>query len=665
MILTSTAFQDKLQDASNRVIRMKIETWDTKMCTPTKGVPFVFYEHDSNDTPVWGSLDRLLPSTGSGKAVLPNLAFNWSYSSPFYINTPYYAVEFSGYFYSEEASSDFGFYIFGDSQKVELEFNSVTHVTSGAEVFHSPLQFAKSSSAVSVSSGVWYQFKLRVWGETGARHNGIALMYTYDFSSVDEADFRASDLKIVNAGVCNTTSGFESATQVTHFSNVQGDRKRNEPTEYTFEVPLGDETNAYIRNSINEYVNGSITLHEGRLIKIWAGYECDSTPNSSQTEGDVVGDVEYIPRFTGFIYGFEANRNGDTLRVRCRDFFSRAEETFCINYPDASSYWGAGYFLYNQPEEPDGVGAVVAYDKWNVVAAILDIFIKAGIPASLFYSKEKGRATNGNVVDTIDSVYDADYNLSSAMYYGTDQVEEYLNRYDVGTTLFEAAMKVVDTYGYDIEFKPDGNLRFFPKDNPTGVSIGESIIDDADISSDAAEEIESAAQSGNFEWINEPLTTSGLEITFGADGSGVAGTGFSLVVVRDTDSGNSDNNNIYTSGTASVDVDISIHGGASVWSDTFNFYFEETRYYGQGVSSLIGSNPCVIELTRSLDYDNYDITITNLSTSYHVKVDQLWVYHNNTSESVKILQTYKTTGVIAWMLNLYTIQPRQITQVVI
>jgi hypothetical protein len=643
MILTSTAFQDKLQDASNRVIRMKIETFDTKMCVPTKGVPFVLYEWNGTGTPNWGSLDRLLPATGSGKAVLPNLAFNWAYSSPFFINTPYYAVEFSGYFYSEESSSDFGFYCFGDNQKVSLTFDGATHITSPSasddnNVRHTPLRFAKSSSADTVSASTWYEFKLRVWGETGARHNGICLQYTHDFSGVDEADFRASDLKIVNAGVCNTTSDFESATQVTHFSNVQGDRKRNEVTEYTFEVPLGDETGAYIRNSINEYVNGSITLHEGRLIKIWAGYECDTTPNSSQTEGDVVGNVEYISRFTGFIHGFKANRNNNTLRVTCRDFFSRMEEDFCVNYPDASSYWGAGYFLLNQPGEPDGMGAVVAYDRWNVVDAMLDLFLKAGIPASLFYSKEKGRATNGNVVDTVDSVYDADYNLSSAMYYGTDQVEEYLNRYDVGTTLFEAAMKIVDTYGYDIEFKPDGNLRFFPKNNPTGDTIGESIIDAPSTGGGHTRVIESAAQGGAY--YNLDTGTDWLQFT------NISGSGFALIVKRSTTGGASDNDNIYTGGTASVDVTITINGGSQVWSDSFNFYFEETRYYGQGVSSLIGSNPCYIPLTRSLDYDDYDIRIDGLST-YDIDIDQLWVYNNNVSESVKTLQTYKTTGVIA------------------
>jgi hypothetical protein len=647
MILTSTAFRNKLQNAANRVIHTKIETYDTKMCVPTKGVPFVLYDWDNYPTtPTWSGMTRRLPATGSGSAVLPNLSFNWNYSSPFYLGVPYYALEFDGYFYSEEASSDFGFYVFGDNQNVSLDFNSTSHI-SPSTVSHNSLQFQKSSSADSVSADTWYTFTFRVWGETGARHNGITLMYTHDFSSVDEDDFHSSGLKIVNAGVCNTTGGTESAVQVTHFSNVQGDRKRNEPTEYTFEVPLGDETGAYIRNSINEYVNGSITLHEGRLIKIWAGYECDTTPNSNETEGDVSGNIEYIPRFTGFIYGFESNRDNNVLKVRCRDFFSRTEEVFCVNYPDASSYWGAGYFKLNSPGEPDGIDVPIAYDKWNVVSAILDLFIKAGIPASLFYDYEKGRAASGYVVDTVKSVYDADYNLSSADYYGTDRVEEYLNRFDVGTTIFESIMKIVDTYGYDIEFKPNGNLRFFPKDNPTGASIGESVIDNADVSSDASYVADPAAQSGNYEIINSGLDTASEEITFGIDGSGIAGTGFSLIVVRDTDSGASDNNNIYTSGTASVDVDISIHGGASVWSDTFNFYFQETRYYSQGVSSLIGSNPCIIELTRSLDYGNYDITITNLSSSYHVKVDQLWAYHNNTTESVKTLQTYKTTGVIA------------------
>jgi hypothetical protein len=649
MIIVSSAFQAELDDAQGRIIRTKIETYDTKMCTDTTGIPFVMYEWTGSGTPDWAgesNLTQILPASDA-YGVIPNLSLNWAYSSPFFLNAPYYAVEFDGYIYNPSATSDKGFYVFGDNQTVELIFDGTTHITSGATVSHSPLSFAKSSAGDTVTGDSWDAFTFRVWGETGGRRSGITLMYTDDLSAVDEDNFSASDLEIVNCGMCNVTNSFLSPTTVTHYNNIRGDRKKNEPTEYSFDVPLGDETGAYIRNSINEYVNGAIELHEGRLIKIWAGYDCDTTPTASETEGDVVGNVEYIPRFTGFIHGFEANRNNDTLTVKCRDFFSRAEEVFCVNYPDPSSYWGAGYFLYNQPGEPDGVGAPVAYDRWNVVYAILDLFLKAGIPASLFYDVERLRATNGNVYNTsTPSVYNADYNLSSATYYGTSEVEEYINRFDVGTTVFEAIMKIVDTYGYDIEFKPNGYLRFFPKNNPTGASVDEAIIDSRshDASDDGQEAPGvSAAQGGHYVYAD----TTAHEITFGVDGSGIAGDGFALIVVRDTLGGASDNSNQYWSGTSSVDVDISIHGGASVYSDSFNFYMSETWYYGQGVYPALGANPCYIPLTRSLNYDFYDITVT-VDGSYTIKVDELWAYSGNVSSTaVKTLQTYKASGIIA------------------
>lgn len=655
MILTSQAFQAELDDAAGRVVRSKIETYDTKMCTDTTGIPFVLYEWDGSGNPDWSGytdLTQVLPAdSGDPYGVVPNLSLNWAYSSPFYLNLPYYGIEFDGYFYAEESSSDFGFYVFGDGQEVELIFNSTTHVTAGAEVHHIPFEFASSSSGDSVTGGQWYTFQFRVWGATGGRFNGITLMYTYDLSGVDEDNFAASDLEVVNCGVANVTNDFLAPVSVTHFNDISGNRKRNEPTEYEFTVPLGDEDGAYIRNSINEYVSGSIELHEGRLIKIYAGYDCDTTPVAAQTEGDVVGNVEYIPRFTGFIYGFQANRNDNKLTVKCRDFFSRTEEVFCVNYPEPTSYWSSGYFLHNQPGEPDGIGMPIAYDRWNVVSAIRDLFIKAGIPPSLFYSYEKGRATNGNAVDTgVRSVYDSDYNLSSAMYYGEDIVEEYINRFDTGTTVFEAIMKIVDTYGYNIEFKPDGNLRFFPQNNPTGASVSEAIIDDTGNDDPADDGVRvpgvSAARGGGYTQVsaNNEFIRYG---TYAPHANGISGDGFALLVVRDTLGGASDNSNQYWSGTSSVDVDISIHGGASVYSGTFNLYMSETWYYNNGVYPALGHNPCYIPLTRSLDYDQYDITIT-ADGDYTIKVDEIWAYQGNVSNTaVKTLQTFKASNIIA------------------
>ena len=649
MILTSTAFRAKLLDTSSRVIRSKITVYDTKMAVRSKGIPFQFY-NETSSTPSWGN--RILPSnSGDPYCVMPNLSLSWSYGAPFYMDVNYFAVDTGNcWFNAEESSSTFGIYIFGEGVSVDAWIGGAGFNISNTALSHSPSVYA-SYGSINVTAGNWSRFRFRFYGQAGIRHGGVAAMYTYNYTGDLQAD--KGSLRVFNAGVVSPTNAWAESAEVTHHGEITGSRVKNEPTSYSFTLPYGTAPNAYYGDNNNFYTNGTAFLQEGRLIEISAGYDLDATPNPNQTEGTVSGNTEYIPRFTGFISGFEIDRAASTLTVRCVDFFGLADSSFCINYPDSASYWTAGYYLDNEVGEPYGLVAPIAYDRWGVVAAIRDLFIKAGLPASLFYDMEKGRTGGDDLSDTIPSVYDAGFALESANYYGTSQAEEYVNTFDLGTTVHTAVMKIADTYGYFIDFKPNGSLRFHPQDNPTAdtTNNNESRLDEEDqVYSQTAININerianTQALGGGFRFLQAQDET----ITFtnpGGGGSGIPATGFSIVFVRDANSGANDNQNLYWQGTASVKVEIRQYGGEIIRTYNYNLRFQDTVYYNDGVSPLVGANPCVIHLDRNLLFDEYEVIVTALG-AYDIKVDELWVYHTNASTPVKLLQTYRIVNQVA------------------
>ena len=652
MLWTSVPFRAKLLDTASRVIRSKITVYDTKMAVPSKGIPFQMY-----DDQTW--TNRILPSnTGDGYCVMPNLSLGWSYSAPFWMNVNEFSVDTENcWFNAEESSSSFGIYIFGEGVTVDAWIGGSGFNISNATLTHSPSVYA-SYGSISVSAGNWSRFRFRFRGQAGLRNAGVSAMYTYNYTGDLQAD--KGSLRVFNAGVISQTNAWAESADVTHHDNITGNRVKNEPTTYLFELPYGDATNGYLKDGNNFYTNGTARLQEGMLIEIYAGYDLDATPQQSQTEGVTDGNTEYMPRFTGYIGGFEIDRGGNKLKVNCIDFFGIAESSFCINYPDAPSYWGAGYFedsvaREDNSVEPFGLIAPVAYDRWNVVSAIKDLFIKAGLPASRFYGMEQGRTSGDDLSDTIPSVYDGGFNLEYARYYGTDRAEEYVNTFDLGTTVHQAIMKLTDTYGYFIDFKPNGDLRFHPQDNATADTGGgnESRLSEQyqSLTGNAGRETSTEHLGGGYMLLPDTAESS---ITFnnptGASGgptTGIPATGFSIIFERNTDCGANDNNNQYWSGTSSVRIEIQVNGGEIIRTYNYNLYFDVIWRYDDGVSPLVGSNPCLIELDRNLLYDNYNVIVTNIGGNYNIRVDELWVFHTNASTPTKLLQTYRIVDQVA------------------
>lgn len=436
----------------------------------------------------------------------------------------------------------------------------------------------------------------------------------------------------LNAQVVNSTNSYLSADSLRGVTKIDGSKGRNEPARYTFELPYGP--NGYLKDKTNNYyydsADSTIILKEGKLVKIFAGYECDSTPDADQTVGEVSGSLEYIPRATVFIEGFEVNRGDETLTVNCKDALSLGEYDFCKNYPDAASYWSQGYLTNDRSNEPDGYNYPTAYDRWNFVKAVKDLLIRAGYPATLLYGKEYRHDSDGDVTETTELVKDNNYRLTEAAGYGTVNEEKYNYAFDYGTSIIEAVMKLVDTYGYRIAMREDGYLRLQTNNNATDKISGIAYLNYS--SSGISDQTDDQSLYGSYAEISGQ--NNWVEHHF-------SGTGVSALMVRSTSSGPSDNDDLYWDGTASVQFKV-LKGsdGSSVTVKEYNMYFSEEYFYRDGFCYRIGHNPAVIPIAQGLDYDDYILQVKVINGSYTVGVDEVWVYNYNFTEPVKTLGTY-------------------------
>jgi len=616
MLPVSSVFETKLNSDTIRTIRKKVDLYDTNFAVPTKGIKFKVYEWDGTGTPSFSSGDQYFPLNTSEYGTLANLSLSWGTGTPFNIGLDNFAVEFSGYFYtdSDESSgaSGLNFYMAGQGVSANLSIGGST-IISTTEL-DTKVDGAYASGSTSVGSG-WRSFQIRMWGSIGYEHGGFTVLYEYTGISGQTygADYSLRKLIPLNAGVCSTESAFLSATSLAGVKSVEGKDVLNGIKTYEFTVPYGE--NGYLKNSDGHYYHvdysSTMILREGRMLKIYFGYDVGSSP--SDTIGDVDGTVEYIPRATVFIDGFNLNLNTRELTVKCKDVLSLADYQFCLNYPDATSYWAAGYISNTSSTEsrPDAEDFPVAFDRWSVAKAMREMLIRADIPASLLFKKEYRKNTSGSVVQTSDLIVDHNYRLDEALRYGTDEVEKYVNTFDAGTRLYEGIMKIVDTYGYVLSSRYDGAIRIQQTNNATSKESGTGSVN-------------YKAQAGEYEEI-----TSSTSYTF-------TGTGVSLIVVRNTSSGVNDNDDVYWEGTKNTDITVK-RGATEVASVSYNLYYHEERFYSDGFDHEVGHNPCHIYVAQGLPYDTYTVTIDPDGT---LGIDEVWTYNYDYETIQRVYNTY-------------------------
>lgn len=456
-----------------------------------------------------------------------------------------------------------------------------------------------------------------------------------DFSLTlgEEQDYHKEDLSVLNAGIVNTTNAYLTAHVLRGVVEIAGTLIDNEPGEYSIILPYS--SNGYVKDITNNWYEDSedsdIVLREGKLIKIYSGYKLDSASDQDETEGYVDSDVEYIPRFTGFIENFEIDLKSNRLVVSCRDVLSLTDSSFCMNFPDAVSYWAAGYFRSDLDDQPNGVNMPAAYDRWQVVKAVKDLLLKSGISYSLLKGKEYRKDQDDAIVSTTPLIRNTTYLLDPGRNYGTDEEGEYNYSFGIGSRVFECVMKLIDTYGYRIAVRYDGCIRIQPTNNATDKQSPFSYLSQTGV----VDTVNYKSQHGHY--VSIPDNSSEVQYGF-------TGTGLAILFVRGETSGTADNNNEYWSGTDSVQVTLRQSGSSADYLiKQFNLYYSQTsgddRFFRDGVDYELGDNPCYILIAQNLPYDSYYVDIEML-TNHSVGIEQLWVYNYNYTEIEKSLGTY-------------------------
>jgi len=653
MLVTSDVFKAKLNNKS-RKIKSDIQIYDTWFANPSNGIRFRLYKWEGKSTTApdfstKSNLKQVLPGKDTEYGVLPNLMSYWGSNAPYFTNVgEKYAIEYSGYFDVDPSKGNrLTFRIAGAGVKAEL-FIAGSPVISNTDIDTGNTKKYVSSS-ISTSGLSKELLELRIYGKLGIVDAGIVLLYEYEDSFtdtyVDDKWYEKSGLNVVSAGIVNDVATDLSAVSIKGYSKITGKRKINEPTTYEFDVPFGNT--AYKLNTVNNSYEWqpdiSISLKEGKLLKIYAGYDVEN-PDTNQTIGITTATSEIIPRVTAFITDFHADPKQHKLSVKCRDAFSLAESMLCVDPPSPISYWAAGYINNTSGLLPNTDKFPKAYDNWHISKAIKDLFMSAGYPYELFTGKEyrKDRVT-GNVVETTNLINTALYQLSATKNYGTDIEEEYLYQFDIGTKVYEAIMKIVNTYGYNISIREDGYLRLSYTNNATSKI---SCLDYSGHNGTITETIDEKSLSGKYLSITD--VNDYLEYGF-------SGTGVQIIFKRDSFSGASDNNNLYWQGTPSVAIEIYDSSGTLVYGapeGLYNLYYSSDRFYRDGFDYNIGHNPCVINVKTGLDYDDYVVRIINRNSIYNISVDEVWSYNYNYLNPVKALNTYRLSGNIATLKKL-------------
>lgn len=492
-MLSASQETREILSRKDREIKSKVEVYNTAFAVPTKGIQFkLYYTDDIGLNPSW---TQIYPVSASESGALSNLSLYWGQSAPFNINIDRYKLICSGYFYIEENADNVNFEFIGDGN-LSFDFNYNSILISG----QSSLSINKDaggfyySEAIDISGaqGDWKPFIINFDGKTNKNYyGGFAVRYRFDNNYS----------KILNAGIVNDTPEFISPYTIEAIS-IEGSHSKGQTSVYNFSVPLTDATHAkgFYYDNTNEYYldsSGNI-LKEGQLLSIKAGYKVDNDPGN-YTIGTYESEYELLPRFKGFINSINKDRDSEKLNIECFGFDEIPNSDVIKNYPNPSSYWNFGYFNQFTAKEPDGINMPIAYDKWNLVHAVEDLFIKSGLPASLLYGT-KYFQNSGYALKSDNAVIDFGYQLDWNIDYGTGEIQnEYLYGSQFGDRILDTTISMIDAYGMFARFNNEGNFEIRSSNNPvytySDKSVAQNMIADPDFSLDKNTLVGSASKN--------------------------------------------------------------------------------------------------------------------------------------------------------------------------
>lgn len=486
----------------------RIKVFPTSKTVPSLGFKVAFYNVSKNDDMITGDwwdeagVSLVYPDSSSliNNIIEPSstLAFDWGVGgSPPPLSKSYLtAIRWHGFFFARY-SGVYRFFLNCPTQaRLRIEFNNTyltlkdskddstvsnwtdTNVTDGIkrEVY---------ANTSSLTTGNWYQIQIEFW--TPDVHtpltepNFLSVLYREPDATTNYNEWGNSGGNIVtdyqsdyliakplSAGVVNCTQSDGTRTSVTtgnvsflsgdilaQVTTINGQRSKDEASEYTFDVPIPNATSLASDVSTGDTsitivsstgfpssgvgdIEGDKFTYTGKTPTSLTGIPptgsmalvTHSTYDPVSISG--AGDYPYNPithsfgvikamrlctielgyqsyadtpvsyyqyRMWGFIYPnpiVQRSMDGtDIMTVTVRDIRLLLTVDYNKNYPDFASYSVARYYNDNYLAEPDGIDRPVAYDRWSVQKAVRDILIKANIDPVLLYGKRRKNINGG------------------------------------------------------------------------------------------------------------------------------------------------------------------------------------------------------------------------------------------------------------------------------
>ena len=486
----------------------RIIVYPTSKTVPSLGFKVSFHNVSENSDMITGDwwneagISLVYPDSSSliDNIIEPSstIAFDWGVGgSPPPLNRSYLtAIRWHGFFFARYAGTH-RFYLNCPTQsRLRIKFNesylTLKDSKDGSTVSNwtdygvtDGIKREIYADTSSLTSGNWYQIQIEFWTPNVhtplAEPNFLSVLYREPdtTTNLDEwgnsggnivTDYKSDYplIKPLSAGVVNCTKSdgtrtgvtisnvdFLTGDTLTQVTTINGERSKDEASEYTFEVPIPNATTLTSdvtagNTSINivsstgfpssgfGVIDGDNFTYTGKTSTTLTGIPASGNMALiGHSTGDPVsiagaGDYPFNPithsfgvikamrlctievgyqshettpvsyysyRMWGFIYPnpiITRNMDGtDILAVAVRDIRLLLTVDYTKNYPDFASYSIARYYNDNYLAEPDGIDRPVAYDRWSVQKAVRDILIKANIDPVLLYGRRRKNVAGG------------------------------------------------------------------------------------------------------------------------------------------------------------------------------------------------------------------------------------------------------------------------------
>jgi hypothetical protein len=536
MIPVSLAKKNSFLD-KKRIPIGKAEIYDTPYSVPSRGFRIEFYQGGNIESETFGDIRF----AGNDSKIM----YDWGEGVPEAINGFPYQICWLGYFYAR-FSGVYTFYAYGpNASRIVMMLDEHNGIMPQELTYVSDLLIEKPQNAGSSVSGdtfalvagTWYPIKVEYWNAGSPSY--VAVLYR-EPDSVQDSDGKWSDYdstganhygeiieehKVLSAGVVNydeTWFGREMAEFLSPVRlpvlSINGSKKLNEISEYSFEIGLDNENteDTYYYDNINDVIqfttDDNVKIKKNRLVKIYTGYQlgCDNFSGGTCTNTYATGwlneplcsglgnpscpfnqpdSADYTETFTGFVTNFAFNRqkgSDNSAEIICKDVLFLALNSLDENYPNTVSYAVAEY---NEEETdggagPNGISKPRAYDGWRLDKAIRDLLLHANIDATLLYEK--------TVVDTVTAqeyfgkslLEGKDIRLRKNYYYGvtdyvypeaftvndpepSDSEQTYNFVGEFGDKLFDRISSLAEAFGFLFGADNSGNIYFKSIGTPT------------------------------------------------------------------------------------------------------------------------------------------------------------------------------------------------------